>query len=295
MTNKLVSFCLITYNQENYIEAAVKGAFNQDYDNLEIIISDDGSTDRTYDIVKDLVDNYKGPHKVILNRNTPNLGIREHCNKVLYELAKGEYILLAAGDDVSDPKRTKEYVNFFEKFPQVTSISCKSLEVDEKLQPIDNNEEFDGSYSIYKIDDYVNFKDFLIKSGDSRGLRRCVIEKFPPLQYPKAEDLYLFIRSFLVGSVCYIRKPLVLRRHHNNNVSSQKSDRNSLERFKKQVDDDIEYAKSKNYITNYVYKQMKQKEKKIYNISMYTFTSIFYSPKVFIYRLVRTLYHFIFN
>lgn len=287
----LVSFCILTYNQEKFIEDAIKGALSQEYDNLEIIISDDGSTDRTYDIAKNLIDNYKGPHKVILNRNNPNLGIREHCNKLLYELAKGEYILLAAGDDISAPERTKEYVNLFEEFPQVTSISCKSLEVDEKLQAINERDEFDGSYSIYTIDDYISFKDFLIKSGDSRGLRRCVIEKFPPLQYPKAEDLYLFIRSFLVGSVCYIRKPLVLRRHHNNNVSSQKTDRNSLESLKKQIDVDIEYAKSKNYITEYIYKMMKQKAKKIYNISMYTFTSIFYSPKVFIYRVARKLYH----
>ena len=291
MTNKLVSFCLITYNQESYIADAINGAFNQDYDNLEIIISDDGSTDRTYDIAKSLVDNYKGPHKVILNRNNPNLGIREHCNKLLYELAKGEYILLAAGDDISAPERTKEYVNLFEKFPQVTSISCKSLEVDEKLQAINERDEFDGSYSIYTIDDYISFKDFLIKSGDSRGLRRCVIEKFPPLQYPEAEDLFLFIRSFMIGSVCYIRKPLVLRRHHNNNISSQKSNRTSLEQLEKQIDFDIEFAKSRNFITDYVYKKMKQKGKKIYNIFMYTYTSIFYSPKVFIYRVARKLYH----
>ena len=132
----LVSFCILTYNQEKFIEDAIKGALSQEYDNLEIIISDDGSTDRTYDIAKNLIDNYKGPHKVILNRNNPNLGIREHCNKLLYELAKGEYILLAAGDDISAPERTKEYVNLFEKFPQVTSISCKSLEVDGELQAI---------------------------------------------------------------------------------------------------------------------------------------------------------------
>ena len=291
MKNKLVSFCLITYNQENFIEDAINGAFSQDYDNLEIIISDDGSTDKTYDIAKKLVDNYKGPHKVILNKNNPNLGIREHCNKLLYELAKGEYVLLAAGDDVSEPERTKEYVKIFNQFPQITSISCKSLEVDEELHPIDDNEEFDGSYSIYTIDDYISFKDFLIKSGDSRGLRRCVIERFPPLQYPKAEDLYLFIRSFLSGSVCYIRKPLVLRRHHNNNVSAQKTDRDSLKRLVKQVDFDIEYAKNENLITDNVYKQMKQKEKKIYNMFMYTFTSVFYSPKVFVYRVLRKIFH----
>ena len=50
----LVSFCILTYNQEKFIEDAIKGALSQEYDNLEIIISDDGSTDRTYDIAKNL-------------------------------------------------------------------------------------------------------------------------------------------------------------------------------------------------------------------------------------------------
>ena len=98
----------------------------------------------------------------------------------------------------------------------------------------------------------------------------------------------------MFGSVGYIRKPLILRRHHNNNVSSQKTDRNSLESLKKQIDVDIEYAKSKNYITDYCYNLMKQKAKKIYNIFMYTFTSMFYNPKVFIYRVARKLYHLFF-
>lgn len=294
MKNKLVSFCLITYNQENFIEDAINGAFSQDYDNLEIIISDDGSTDKTYDIAKKLVENYKGPHKVILNKNNPNLGIREHCNKLLYELAKGDYILLAAGDDVSVPERTKEYVELFEKFPQVTSISCKSLEVDENLKVIEDNTESDGSYSIYTIDDYVSFKDFIIKSGDSRGLRRCVIERFPPLKYPKSEDIYLFIRSFLLGSVCYIRKPLVLRRHHGNNVSSQKSDKKSLDSFSNQVNYDIEYAKTENIISENDYKLIKQKERNILKIFKYNFTSVFYSPKVFFYRITRRIYNLFF-
>jgi glycosyltransferase involved in cell wall biosynthesis len=51
----LVSLCIFTYNQEKYIREAVEGALSQDYPNLEIIISDDNSTDSTYDRTIDYV------------------------------------------------------------------------------------------------------------------------------------------------------------------------------------------------------------------------------------------------
>lgn len=101
----LVSFCLVAYKEEKYIRDAIKGAFSQDYPNLEIILSDDGSPDRTYEIMQEMASEYKGPHKIILNQNKPNLESRDHYCKVLYELSKGEFVVLADGDDISLPQR----------------------------------------------------------------------------------------------------------------------------------------------------------------------------------------------
>ena len=50
----LVTFALFAYNQENYIRAAVEGAFAQTYQPLEIILSDDCSKDRTFEIMQRL-------------------------------------------------------------------------------------------------------------------------------------------------------------------------------------------------------------------------------------------------
>ena len=65
----LITFALLAYNQESYIREAVEGAFAQNYSPLEIILSDDYSTDKTYEIMKDLVDEYKGFHIIKINRN----------------------------------------------------------------------------------------------------------------------------------------------------------------------------------------------------------------------------------
>ena len=64
-----VSFCIISYNQERYIKEAIESAFAQEYENLEIIISDDASSDSTPFIIKEMVENYKGSHEVIYNLN----------------------------------------------------------------------------------------------------------------------------------------------------------------------------------------------------------------------------------
>ncbi|HUF60663.1 MAG TPA: glycosyltransferase, partial [Verrucomicrobiales bacterium] len=50
----LVSFLLLAYNQEQYIHEAVEGAFSQTYSPLEIILSDDCSTDRTFEIMREM-------------------------------------------------------------------------------------------------------------------------------------------------------------------------------------------------------------------------------------------------
>jgi glycosyltransferase involved in cell wall biosynthesis len=66
-TPPLVSFIVVAYNQDKYIKEAVLGAFSQTYQPLEIILSDDGSSDLTFEIMQDMVEKYVGPHKIILN------------------------------------------------------------------------------------------------------------------------------------------------------------------------------------------------------------------------------------
>lgn len=217
----LVSFCVLTYNQEKYIRDACIGAIEQDYPNLEIIISDDCSSDNTWNVVLDATSQYKGPHKIVLNRNEKNLGIREHCNKVLYELAKGDMILLAGGDDVSLPERTEVTVETMLRNPELSSVSFRSQKVDKDLNPISQgawDEMSEGYTTILTLDDYVRNSNLFIFSGESRALRRIVIDAFPPLQYSRAEDIYLFLRSLYVGSIAYIRKPFVLYRQHDDSI-----------------------------------------------------------------------------
>src|SRR5215210_6354943 len=103
---------LTSYNQETFIREAVRGALAQTYSPLEIIFSDNGSQDRTFEIIREETADYKGPHRVILNRNDYNLGIGGNYNRVM-EIAQGELVVVAAGDDVSLLSRTEETVRIW--------------------------------------------------------------------------------------------------------------------------------------------------------------------------------------
>ncbi len=72
----LVTFTLFAYNHEKYIrEKAVEGALAQTYTPLEIILSDDCSTDRTFEIIQEIAKSYTGKHQLVINRNKKNLGL----------------------------------------------------------------------------------------------------------------------------------------------------------------------------------------------------------------------------
>lgn len=266
-TYPLVSFCVIAYKEEKYIEQAIQAAFDQDYPNMEIILSDDGSPDNTFDIMKKMAANYTGPHKIILNKNTPNLGPRDHYCKVLYELSHGDIIVLADGDDISLPNRTSVSVDFLNKHPEVSSLSFRSQLIDENNVFIpfsDININSSATTSIFTITDYIKY-NFYMFSGDSRVLRRSVVTAFPPLKYSYSEDVFLFLRSLYIGSIAYLREPLVLYRQHSESIMGKnrlkvKISKNDIKRFElttqKQINEDLHYALEKGYIS----------EKDIYHI-----------------------------
>src|SRR5882757_8506640 len=102
----LLTFAIAGFNQERFVKEAVEAAFAQTYSPLQIILSDDCSKDRTFEIMEKMAADYRGPHRLALNRNPVRRSIGGHINR-LAELAEGEMIVGAAGDDVSLPQRTQ--------------------------------------------------------------------------------------------------------------------------------------------------------------------------------------------
>lgn len=100
----LVTFALFAYNQAPYIRQAMEAALAQDYPNLEIIVSDDCSTDDTYSLMEQIAERHEGPHRLIVRRTEKNCGSLLHVADVA-KIARGALLVLAAGDDVSKANR----------------------------------------------------------------------------------------------------------------------------------------------------------------------------------------------
>lgn len=122
----LVTFALFAFNQEKYIREAVEGALSQTYSPLEIILSDDCSTDRTFEIMQEMAEGYKGPHKVVTRRHGKNMGLFPHFMNV-FKTANGAITVVAAGDDCSLPQRTSEIVSALKNHPRAAA-ACSSVE-----------------------------------------------------------------------------------------------------------------------------------------------------------------------
>jgi glycosyltransferase involved in cell wall biosynthesis len=89
-----VSIQIPTYNQENFIGKTIESALQQDYQNLEVVVLDDCSTDKTYQVAK----RYES-EKVKVFRNDKNLGRAFNYHKLLYELLSGDFVVNLDGDD----------------------------------------------------------------------------------------------------------------------------------------------------------------------------------------------------
>ncbi|MCX7738530.1 MAG: glycosyltransferase family 2 protein [Hydrogenothermaceae bacterium] len=94
MKHPKVSILIATYNQEAYIKDAIYSALGLNYPNLEVIVSDDSSTDNAFDILRDIRDD-----RVRTYRNKRNIGRILNHRKLLYELARGEVVVFLDGDD----------------------------------------------------------------------------------------------------------------------------------------------------------------------------------------------------
>lgn len=103
---------MVTYNSAEYVAAAVESVLCQNYENLELVICDDGSTDSTWDIVRSYKDS-----RIRAYRNEKNLGEYANRNRAL-ELARGKYIVYIDGDDILYPHGLEFMVRMLEAFPE---------------------------------------------------------------------------------------------------------------------------------------------------------------------------------
>jgi len=118
--NPLVSINLLTFNGKKYVADCLKSVFNQTYPNLEILVVDNGSTDRTTDYLKKLP---RRPNlKTIFNKK--NVGFSVGHNQGIRE-SKGKYILCLNQDIVLDPNFIQKAVELLKRDEKISAVQGK--------------------------------------------------------------------------------------------------------------------------------------------------------------------------
>ena len=223
----LISFVLIAYNQEMFIREAVEGALAQTYSPLEIVLSDDCSSDGTFEVMEQMATSYRGPHKVVLRRNLSNLGIGGHLSAAL-ATANGSLAVMAAGDDVSFPNRTSRMAEAWaigERRPFAVTSSVRVITADG---------QYAGLLSCRRTD--LRLGPNFGLCGPSYALDREVWTQFGPMDNVHNEDVVLAFRSLLLGGIASIEEPLVNYRVHGNSASVQFApESNYVSRVKNQI------------------------------------------------------------
>lgn len=125
---KKVSIIMGIYNCENTLKESIESIINQTYENWELIMCDDCSTDNTFNVAKSYADKYK--NKIKLIRNNENITLAPTLNKCL-KLCTGDYIARQDGDDISVKDRLQKQVEFLEKNKQYDLVGTAMISFNE--------------------------------------------------------------------------------------------------------------------------------------------------------------------
>jgi hypothetical protein len=224
----LLTFALISYNQERFIREAVEAAFAQTYSPLEIILSDDCSSDRTFDLMREMAAAYRGPHRIVLNRNAVRSGLGGHVNRMM-ELQHGELVVIAAGDDISLPERTQVLYDAWKSDgKQATTVHSSVIKINEAGAALETPPppRVPGTPLPLSVQSAVpsefmrNLKPSV--TGCANAWVPRLFSVFGPL--PKNviyEDQAITFRSILAGRILLVDVPLVKYRQHRENIWNQ--------------------------------------------------------------------------
>ncbi|WP_111809519.1 glycosyltransferase family 2 protein [Aeromonas allosaccharophila] len=207
----LVSVIMSVYNCGDYIEEALISMLTQSYMNLEIIIIDDGSDDRTCDLINRVA--IVDPRIYFYQRERK--GIASNLNDALV-MAKGEFIARMDGDDISTPDRIARQVDFLIKNPEIDIVGCW-------LQLFGLRDEV---WHYRAEDNFIKNSVLLFSNGvghNSILVRASVYKQFRyDVDYTDVEDTELWTRMFTSHPevrFANIREVLVLYRIHEHQSS----------------------------------------------------------------------------
>jgi glycosyltransferase involved in cell wall biosynthesis len=214
----VVTLCILCFNQERQVGDALNAALRQTGDPIEIIVSDDGSSDDTLHVARAVAAQYRGLHRVIVRQTPHNLGTLHHLFDVA-EIATGDLLVVAAGDDMSLPERVEALVDAWQSERSSAFFSAYRI-IDEHGAVIDPHHRFDDRW--LPIHAYLPGRDLVSIHGASSAYDRRQLLSLPrPSARILFDDTWLTLILTLLGHrITYIDRPLVSYRRHGKSTTN---------------------------------------------------------------------------
>lgn len=217
-----VTVFIPAYNREAYIRPAVESVLAQTFGDLECLVVDDGSSDRTSEVAASF-----GDARVRVVRNDTNLGIPKTRNRGI-DLAKGQLVALLDSDDAALPDRIATQVDFLDANPEVPAVGSWARAIDEAGRV---------QQRLHTCPDSTPALAFTLMfrcapRQSTLMIRRDVLARY---RYDErchvSQDLDLFGRLARDLPLRAIQRELVLFRHHPGRITAQGSaERDSIRR-----------------------------------------------------------------
>lgn len=210
----LVSVLIPTYNYARFLPQALQSALAQDYSDLEILVSDDGSTDDSASIIRELTQADPRVRVVIQPRN---LGMVPHWNWCLSQ-ARGDYVKFLFGDDAFNSRHAiSRLVELLERHPHAVIATAARRVMDESSRPLDlwNPLRRAGLHpGRALIGRCLLANQNLIGEPSAVLLRRSALDRGFSPAFRQLVDLELWLHLLEAGDLAYTPEPLIAFRRH---------------------------------------------------------------------------------
>lgn len=243
----LVSVIVPNYNHARFLDERIQSILNQTYQNFELIILDDRSSDNSVEVIMKYKDNPHTSHIVVNKENSGSTFIQ--WNKGL-ELARGEWIWIAESDDFCEDNMLECLMEQKDKSDNVAIVYCSSHYVDIKgtrISPIIPESSqiifYEGKSFIEKemcnANAIYNASMAIFKKEYAMSVNRQY------MNYVAAGDRLFWIELAEMGDVVHVMSPKNYFRQHGNKVSPLKKTKGITSREDFQI---VCYLEKKNFI-----------------------------------------------
>ncbi|ATO19197.1 glycosyl transferase family 2 [Acinetobacter sp. LoGeW2-3] len=218
MNDPLVSVIIPCYNHEKFIQDSIQSVIDQNYENIELIVIDDGSKDSSVEKIKEMVGLCEKRFTRFEFRYRSNKGLSPTLNEAI-EWCKGEFVSVHDSDDVLLAHKTKLQVAFLKQNKKCVAVFGGETLIDENSNFIKNRIKKENKYT---------FDQILMLEHDlpcsSQLIRLEILRKVGGYKDEvKIEDWYMWLRLAQEGEICYIPDILIKYRLHSNNTHKRTS------------------------------------------------------------------------